>query len=413
MSRQLEQNTAESMPNPSTKKHCKPTIAIIDPLGRHGGLHYYVDGMARGLSENGYRVITYVTDFTGISPQQSYESEVAFGELYGHQPNYIRGVRFLLGIFRAVLSARSRGVHVVNLHAFRHDFREALAIWSCRLAGLQVILTVHDIESFGSNRSSTTQKLCLAGVSAFIFQNKFSKSIFEKKYTVNKMPVGIIPHGHYIDAYPQPPGKNEARSLLGFDPETFLLLFFGNPREEKGLDLLIATLSNWKGRLDWKLVIAGKMKPTQKKSIENLITRSGLTDQVRIDAGHISDSDTPLYYRAADIVVVPYRKIYESGVTIMAMSMGRPAIVSNHEPLTDKIIEGITGFVFESGVHADLAAALDRAYSQRNRLDVLGDAAFQQVKKNRAWTNIGGLFGEFASAVHQRHAKKTAGKYEQ
>jgi len=33
------------------------------------------------------------------------------------------------------------------------------------------------------------------------------------------------------------------------------------------------------------------------------------------------------YYAAADIVVLPYREVYQSGVVLMAMSYGRPVLV--------------------------------------------------------------------------------------
>jgi len=47
-------------------------LAIIDPLGKYGAHHYYIDGLARGLSKTGRRVLVYVPTFTGVTGCEPY-----------------------------------------------------------------------------------------------------------------------------------------------------------------------------------------------------------------------------------------------------------------------------------------------------------------------------------------------------
>ena len=48
-----------------------------------------------------------------------------------------------------------------------------------------------------------------------------------------------------------------------------------------------------------------------------------------MDIKFISHSDVPYYYSAADIVILPYRKIYQSGVLMMSLSYKKPVVVSD------------------------------------------------------------------------------------
>lgn len=378
----------------------KPVISIIDPLGKHGGHHYYVDGIARGLVAAGHEVHVYVTALTGAASGGLFEKRVAFGNLYGSEPTALRALRYFFGLVCALWWARWANTKVINLHAFHHGLREIAAIWGARLFGMKVVLTVHDIESFGASRSSWGRQLALAATSGLIFQNKFSKAAFERLNGDKSHVSAIIPHGHYRDAYPVPPSRVEAQRYLGLDGDEFIFLFFGNPREEKGVDLLIRALGPLRGQPGWRLLTAGKMKPAQEDAIRKLVAEVGLVDRIRIDARHIPDEEAAHYYRAANIVVIPYRHIYESGVTIMAMSMERAALVSDLEPLTEKIVQNETGLVFASGKEVALSIALREALRRHAELDGFGLEGFRRVMIGRDWVRVGALLSKFVCEIY-------------
>ena len=51
--------------------------------------------------------------------------------------------------------------------------------------------------------------------------------------------VNVIPHGNFIDVFPNEVTRAEARERLGISRESFVYLFFGNARTYKGVDALI------------------------------------------------------------------------------------------------------------------------------------------------------------------------------
>jgi D-inositol-3-phosphate glycosyltransferase len=369
-------------------------VAIIDPLGKHGGHHYYVDGTAEGITASGHEVTVYLTKFTGLNGSSSYRQVVAFGELYGSSPFVIRAARYVKGLVLAQVRARAWGAKIVYLHAFNHDLRELLAVWGCRFLGMPVAVTVHDVEAFGTGYAGLIRYLTMKGASILIFQNNFSRIEYEKRESTSEKRVVIIPHGNYCLAYPGPPSKEASRIKLQLESTDFILLFFGNPRKEKGLDILLIALAKLRDYKTIKLLIAGKMGSSQLVEVRTQIRSLDLDERVRIDARHIDDNEAQYYYRASDVVVIPYRKIYESGVTIMAMSLGCPVIVADHEPLVEKVEEGVTGFIFENESPESLAASLRMAYEKRTILSHMGEEGLRRVRAQRDWMKIGALHAQ-------------------
>jgi D-inositol-3-phosphate glycosyltransferase len=376
------------------------TIAIIDPLGRHGGQHYYINGVACGLSKTGRRVLVYIPKFTGVTGRESYEVFVSFGQLYGSDPVLLRGWRYLHGLIVSTVSAKWRGANVVSHHLFHYGLREVGAVWLARILGMKVILTLHDVESFGQPGSHLLRSLVLAGAAGFILHNRFSMGAFERSAEAKDghKPRAIIPHGHYVDFLPPLP-RAEARAALGLPKDPMIFLFFGNSRQEKGLDLLFKACAGMKGRPGWMILVAGKMASYQLIHYRSLIDRYGLGKFVRVDAKHVSDDEASAYYGAANLVVVPYRRIYESGVTIMAMSLGRAVLVSNLEPLVESIAGGEAGLVFESDDVKSLLAHLMQAMEERSSLDSIGARAKAHVIAARDWAKIGKMTGQFVDEV--------------
>lgn len=378
------------------------TLAIVDPFGKHSGHHYYVEGLARALSAHGARVLVRVTELTGIRGDEPYDVAVCFGQIYGAEPAWKRGLRYMRGMIKAMVSVRLKGAQVVSLHIFNFDIRDISTVWMARLLGLNVILTVHDLDSFGKQSHRFMRFLTISGGSAYVLHNRHCVAAFEKSEGKLSKPVRMIPHGHYIDSFACIPTRQDARQQLGLPEHPPIVLFFGNSRLEKGLDLLIEAAGKVRHSSDWRLVIAGKMKPHQRAYYSELIERHDRDKRIRMDAKHISDEEAVAYYRASNLVVAPYRAIYESGTMIMAMSLGRAVLVSDLPPLLDQIADGRAGMSFESNNVNSLAAALERALDRSGQLDAYGEVGLQNVRKQRDWMTIGGDFLALAKEITRR-----------
>jgi glycosyltransferase involved in cell wall biosynthesis len=109
----------------------------------------------------------------------------------------------------------------------------------------------------------------------------------------------------------------------------------------------------------------------------------------RLHIGYVPDDVASAYFAAADIVVLPYRHIYQSGVLLMAMSYARPVVVSDLPGMTEIVTDGENGYVFNSGSKDDLARALTHALIDEGGRSRIAAAALQYIREKHDWNHIG------------------------
>jgi len=98
------------------------------------------------------------------------------------------------------------------------------------------------------------------------------------------------------------------------------------------------------------------------KQIHQEIARGGIRDRVIERIEYIPDEETELFFKAADVLILPYTRVFQSGVLFLGYSFGLPAIASDVGPLKEEIIEGQTGFVFKPQNSSDLASKIDEYF---------------------------------------------------
>ena len=159
--------------------------------------------------------------------------------------------------------------------------------------------------------------------------------------------------------------KSEACKKLNIqNPPKLILLFFGFIRDYKGLDVLINSLSELKN-LDIKLLIAGESYISTDK-IESLIKKNGLSEMIIWHKKYISNNDINLYYSASDAVVLPYKKISQSGIIPMAYHFDKLVICSDIPSLKEHVVEKETGYFFKNNNSSDLSRVITEIYSNHN-----------------------------------------------
>jgi glycosyltransferase involved in cell wall biosynthesis len=100
------------------------------------------------------------------------------------------------------------------------------------------------------------------------------------------------------------------------------------------------------------------------------ITRHEIRKQVVEHIRFIADDEIELYFAAADVLVLPYTDIFQSGILFLGYGFGIPVIASDVGSLRQDVIDGKTGFVCAPRDAAALAMAVERYFDSdlyRNR----------------------------------------------
>jgi glycosyltransferase involved in cell wall biosynthesis len=144
----------------------------------------------------------------------------------------------------------------------------------------------------------------------------------------------------------------------------------------KGQDILIEALATprWMSRR-WRLELYGK--GPMKEGLEQLVSRSGLTDRVFFAGEVRSVRDI---WEKSHILVQPSRHEGLPLTIVEAMLYGRPVIATDVAGNAEVILDGVTGFLAEAPTVASMAEALERAWIQQDELRQMGQRGAERIR---------------------------------
>lgn len=144
-----------------------------------------------------------------------------------------------------------------------------------------------------------------------------------------------LPHPSYAGVYPDPLDRLSARESFSLTQADFAVLFVGQMRPYKGLDDLLNAATGQPIAAGRRLVLmlAGDAFPEVAAHIEAL-----LPAQVRsiVTYRALPEHELSRWYRAADLVVLPYREVLNSGSLHLAATFGTPSVLPGLMHLRDE-----------------------------------------------------------------------------
>lgn len=241
-----------------------------------------------------------------------------------------------------------------------------------RLRGKRVILTVHNVDPHERawwKRALNSSVLRLAD--EYIVHNEGNRGRFLKK-TGTKKPVHVIPHP-IIEIQKSSIPREELRKRYGYGSENRVLLFFGNIRPYKGLDILIEAFSLLEDPAA-RLIVAGK--PWEDfRSYRRLIEQGGIESRVQLLLDFIPEAKAAELFKISDLVVFPYRDFdASSGAASLALRFGKASLVTKVGGLPDLV--GDPALVAMPGDSQDLLEKMRFALNHQGELEFL-------MKRNR------------------------------
>ncbi|MCK9248531.1 MAG: glycosyltransferase family 4 protein [Solirubrobacteraceae bacterium] len=252
--------------------------------------------------------------------------------------------------------------------------------------GRPVVLTAHDVLPREPRWGQLRAQARLYGrMDAVVAHSHHGRDRLVDALGLDPDRVRVIPHGAFrhlttVRPAPLPPALAEA--------DRPVVLFFGLLRPYKGVDVLLDAWSRPGGPgEDADLWIVG----LPKMDVRPLRARAGRG--VTFVDRFVTDAEAAAYFRRADVVVLPYREIEQSGVLFTALAFGRPIVASAVGGFPEIAADGAAVTVPPGDADA-LADALGR---------VLGDEALRSSLATRATELAAGPYSwESVAAEHRR-----------
>jgi D-inositol-3-phosphate glycosyltransferase len=354
-------------------------VAIVDHVGIKAGMDCYDLSLYKALKKQGCDTLIYSnfeSDEQGIF--KSFKLRIS--------DNIFSYFHMLSQYWRIGSDISRRNVQQCIIHGFRFGFADWLLIRMLKKASVKIFMIVHDSESLvGMKKSKKWKKRIFDFCDSLIVHNNFSAGELWKEFKGAERKVAVIPHGHFLDVVK----ATDAAMFMSqnmFEKGRKYLLFFGHIKKSKGLDLLLEGLVQIYPEIF--LVIAGRMRKHRFDEYTELISRYKLSSRIKIFPGYISSELRNELFQMADAVVLPYRKVYQSGVMLMAMSYGKAVIASDLLPMKEMITDKINGFLFKTGDKDSLSSAIDLVMSNEAMRKEVSEQGRLYVEKNHDWNLI-------------------------
>ncbi|MEM7222918.1 MAG: glycosyltransferase [Pseudomonadota bacterium] len=146
------------------------------------------------------------------------------------------------------------------------------------------------------------------------------------------LPGTVVPHGHYRGAYPDTIDRAEARARLGLAAEARVALFLGQIRRYKNLPRLIEAFRALEDP-EAVLIIAGEPRAS---ALRTAIEEAASGDRrIELRLAFVPDEALQVYLHAADLTVLPYAEILNSGSALLALSYDCPVLVPDKGALAE------------------------------------------------------------------------------
>ena len=277
-----------------------------------------------------------------------------------------RVLKYYMRLIRYAATATPRIFHILWNNKFESFDRTVLMLYY-RLLGKRISLTVHNVNAGRRDSRDKPLNRYTLWIQYHLAHHLFvhterMKVELRDEFGLEEDRITVIPFG-INNAVPNTRiTPSEAKQRLGLSSGERTILFFGHIAPYKGLEYLVAAFQTLLARRgDYRLIVAGKPKncPGYWKAVLDSMGEEVRTGRVLVKAEHIPDEDTEVYFKAADVLVLPYRHIYQSGVLFLGQSFGLPVLAADVGSLKDDIVEGKTGFIFKPEDPTDLARTIE------------------------------------------------------
>ena len=376
--------------------HACPTTQL--GLRDSGGMNVYVHHLAQELAAQGLAVDIFTRRHDQDDPEvvemapgarlvhlDAGPPEAPKESLFGHLPAFRdgllrfaadRGLRYdvvhshywLSGVVGMDLASRWGVPHATTFHT---------------LARSKTLAGVGEREPVRRHRMESR---IAAEADAVIVSAPYERDLLARHFDVPPERVRVVPCGVDTTLF-RPMGRAHARALLGLDGLP-VALFVGRLDPVKGADILLEAVAGMASPENTQVLVVGgdAEREPEAARLHGLSQELGLGDRARFE-GTIPHEDLPLYYSAADVLVMPSYVESFGLAALEAMACGTPVVATRVGGLASLVKDGGSGYLVPWHCPEPFTHRLEMLLSHPGLRDSMGEAARRQAQEH-SWSAV-------------------------
>ena len=387
----------------STPNAYLPAAGVTASLLTGGFDKPYVFGLAMALASKG-ALVDIVGGEDVDCPEMHATPQLRFLNLRGNKgkAGFVSKAWRVLIYYARLLQyaaiAEPKVFHILWNNKFEFFDRTLLMLYY-KMLRKKIVFTAHNVNAGKRDSNDSWLNRATLGVQYRLADHIFAhteamKHELLRDFRVSEKVVSVIPFGINNSVPDTTLTPQEAKRQLGLQEGERTALFFGSIRPYKGLEYLVdAFLQVAAAHSDYRLIIAGQPgKGTERylSEIQSTLSRHVNSGHVLQKIEYIPDEQTELYFKAADVVVLPYTEVYQSGVLFLAYSFGLPVVAADVGAFRENIVPGETGYLCRPCDSADLARVIETYFGSElfKDLDQRRPLIRDYANSRNSWTIV-------------------------
>ena len=291
------------------------TINLIDTIGVETGMHKYNEAFVTLCKKEGVKV-NVISNYN--------DKNVT---LLLH--NYYRGcilkrINYLLyDFFRLLIYEMKNKEQYYIYQSFGFRIIDIL-FFIPLIFNSKSYLLIHDLFELNvlnkSDRLRLVKKILYKKIKRYICHSILVKNDLEKIIAYRSHKIILIPHFEYTYATDYNSNNIPLAVKSVFASRLVNVLFFGQVSKTKGVDILLEAFPSLNKNIN--VIIAGVDK-------SDILLNYTQNERLHFISRYIEDEELNLLFSNCDIVVMPYREIYQSGVLETVIHFQKPVIMSS------------------------------------------------------------------------------------
>jgi glycosyltransferase involved in cell wall biosynthesis len=337
---------------------------LYEPLGKYANLHYitYSDDLVDDLVKNNVGKVNQT-----LKAQSASSILMTLKYLKENKIDFIN--------FHVATTARKLFLYYTAL------------LSAAKLMNIKVIGTIHDVMPFETFYiDPAALELLYSCIDYYLVGNENELGTLQLYFDVPKNKIDIVEHGPYTLFDSGKYTRESARKKLGIAEDKKMILFFGLLRPHKGLKYILKAFKKISKTVpDSLLYIASDLSYNPElNDLLRRVERYGVADSIKMSKGYIPSCDLEPIFKAADLVVLPYTQVSQSGVLNLAYAFKKPVVVTDIFPDANLINRNF-GRVVETEDVISLENTIIELLQNPVELKKMGQAGYDYAIKNRSW----------------------------
>lgn len=377
----------------------KLNILFADPIGHVLGHHDFE--ICSCLAGRGHEILLATNkNYPFLGDKNNFRVITPFQNVVGDGSVIRKGFNYIISLGKIWNETRQFQPDLLIYYYVLQPVLERILISILQRSGIPVFLYVHDV--FPLSGEKTVRKAYWK-----IYKEAHSLLTFSQ-YARNELinELNISPgkvHALFLAIDCQSAMKridtHQARELLGLPSADPVILCFGQIKRNKGLEYLLRAFAELiKHEPKAKLLVIGRPWKVNMERFYVLAQQLSIQNHVIFRPELIPEIEIQYYMTAADVVVLPYIRLYQSAVLPLACALGKPVIATRVGNIPEVLENGKTGYLLPPRNAAALKRALLKVLYDPAETKQVGLRAQQVMRDRYNWD----VFGQDLAKIIER-----------